>query len=335
MAVAPLNKFITIAVPVAPGEQTVYTAPTGVSSIVLYASVSNVGIGGTYPKVTFTHRRTSTASKTSGNVRNTRVVKNAEIPPEDSLVVIDGRLVLERSALLRDSVVISGVQSGITTITNVGYSSITGIATVTTYNAHGFNVNDEVTMSGIAFTCGGYSGSITTSIFPEPQRGFTVDSIIGNVGTSKTFVIDAGKVNIPHTYLPAIHSFQSAVTNSVTVVSGSGGPFTPTNATYDGATGVLVLTIANHGLSNGNTISIADYGLTFRCSMDNYLTDHPYPRPTDPASTSNSQLNNGVLTISNATTNTFEVNVGVSPSGGRVGPLQMELIMSILENSTT
>ena len=335
MAIAPLNKFITIAVPVAPGEQTVYTAPTGVSSIVLYASVSNVGIGGTYPKVTFTHRRTSTASKTSGNVRNTRVVKNAEIPPEDSLVVIDGRLVLERSALLRDSVVISGVQTGITTITNVGYSSETGIATVTTYNAHGFNVNDEVTMSGIAFTCGGYSGSITTSIFPEPQRGFTIDSIIGNVGTSKTFVIDAGKVNIPHTYLPAVHNFVSAVTNSVTVVSGGGGPFTPTDATYDGATGVLVLTIANHGLSNGNTISIADYGLTFRCSMDNYLTDHPYPRPTDPASTSNSQLNNGVLTISNATTNTFEVNVGVSPSGGRVGPLQMELIMSILENSTT
>ena len=335
MAVAPLNKFITIAVPVAPGEQTVYTAPTGVSSIVLYASVSNVGIGGTYPKVTFTHRRTSTASKTSGNVRNTRVVKNAEIPPEDSLVVIDGRLVLERSALLRDSVVISGVQTGITTITNVGYSSETGIATVTTYNAHGFNVNDEVTMSGIAFTCGGYSGSITTSIFPEPQRGFTVDSIIGNVGTSKTFVIDAGKVNIPHTYLPAIHNFQSAVTNSVTVVSGSGGPFTPTDATYDGATGVLALTIANHGLSNGNTISIADYGLTFRCSMDNYLTDHPYPRPTDPASTSNSQLNNGVLTISNATTDTFEVNVGVSPSGGNAGPLQMEFIMSILENSTT
>ena len=64
MAVAPLNKFITIAVPVAPGEQTVYTAPTGVSSIILYASVANVGIGNTYPTVTFTHRRTSTASKT-------------------------------------------------------------------------------------------------------------------------------------------------------------------------------------------------------------------------------------------------------------------------------
>ena len=51
MAVAPLNKFLTIAVPVAPGEQTVYTAPTGSSAIVLYAQVSNVGIGETYPTV--------------------------------------------------------------------------------------------------------------------------------------------------------------------------------------------------------------------------------------------------------------------------------------------
>ena len=327
MAVAPLNKFITIAVPVAPGEQNVYTPPTGVSSIILYASVSNVGVN-TYPSVTFTHRRTSTASKTSGNTRDIRIIKNGEIPPNDALVIVDGRLVLERSALSRDSVVIQGIQSGITTITNVGYSSITGIATVTTINAHGFNINDEVTMSGIAFDCGGYSGSITTSIFPEPQRGFAIDNIIGNVGTSKTFTIDAGKVPIPHTYLPAIHSFRSAVTDSVTVISGGGGPHTPTTATYDGATGVLVLTIPGHGLSNGNTIRIADYGITFRCSMDNYLTDHPYPRPSDPASGSD-------LTVANKTTDTFEVNVGVSPSGGRVGPLQMEFIMSILENSTT
>ena len=40
-----------------------------------------------------------------------------------------------------------------------------------------------------------------------------------------------------------------------------------------------------------------------------------------------------MLAISNKTTDTFEVNVGTSLSGGRVGPLQMELVMSILENS--
>ena len=202
MAVAPLNKFITIAVPVAPGEQTVYTAPTGVSSIILYASVANVGIGNTYPTVTFTHRRTSTASKTAGNVRDTRVIKNTEIPPNDSLVIIDGRLVLERSALLRDSVVIQGVQEGIVSISTVQYDNTTGITTVKTATPHGFEVNDEVTMSGIAFSCASYTGGLTTSIFPSPQRSFVVDSITGPVGTSLTFTTNTGVVaGIAHTYV--------------------------------------------------------------------------------------------------------------------------------------
>ena len=201
MAIAPLNKFITIAVPVAPGEQIVYEAPTGVSAIVLYASVANVGIN-TYPKVTFTHRRKSTASKTSGNTRDTRIIRNAEIPPEDSLVVIDGRLVLERSALLRDSIIISGIQTGVVDINFVEYDHTTGITTVRTSSPHGFGVNDEVTMSGIAFSCASYTGGLTTSIFPEPQRSFVVDGITGPVGTSLTFTTNAGVVSgIGHTYV--------------------------------------------------------------------------------------------------------------------------------------
>jgi len=201
MAVAPLNKFITLAVPVAPGEQTVYTAPTGVSSIVLYASVSNVGVN-TYPTVTFTHRRESTASRTAGNIRNIRVIKNGEIPPQDALVIVDGRLVLERSALLKDSIVIEGVQSGIVAISTVQYNNTTGITTVETATPHGFEADDEITMSGIAFTCNSYTGGLTTSIFPDPQRSFIVDSIDGPVGTSLTFTTNTGVVSgIEHTYL--------------------------------------------------------------------------------------------------------------------------------------
>ena len=201
MAVAPLNKFITIAVPVSPGEQTVYTAPTGVSSIVLYASVSNVGVN-TYPTVTFTHRRKSTASKTAGNTRNIRVIKNGEIPPQDALVIVDGRLVLERSARIQDSVVIEGVQDGVVSISNVQYDNDTGITTVQTSTPHGFGVDDEITMSGIAFTCGSYTGGLTTSIFPDPQRSFIINSIDGPVGTSLTFTTNTGVVSgIEHTYL--------------------------------------------------------------------------------------------------------------------------------------
>ena len=329
MAVAPLNKFITIAVPVSPGEQTVYTAPPGVSSIILYASVSNVGVN-TYPSMTFTHRRESQATKTKGNTRNIRVIKNGEIPPNDALVVVDGRLVLQRDARIKDSIVVNGTQSGITTITNVGYSSITGIATVTTINAHGFSVDDEVTLSNIVFNCGDYSSSITTSIFPDPQRSFIVDSIVDNVGTSKTFTIDAGIVNgIPHTYVPAQHQFVSATSNAITnTTSGTVAMNPPTEATYDGATGICTLTIANHGLLTNDTIQIADNSLSFRCSMDRYLSVHTYPRATDPASGQD-------LTVTYVDQNNFSVNVGVSPSGGNVAPLQMELIMSILENSTT
>ena len=201
MAVAPLNKFLTIAVPVAPGEQTVYTTPTGVSAIVLYAQVSNVGIGETYPAVTFTHRRKSTSQRTAGNTRNNRIIKGAEIPPNDSLVIIDGRLELERTAVVTDSIIIEGTQSGIVSVTNCLYNNTTGVTTVTTFNAHNFNVGDEVTMSGLAFTCAPGNYGITTTIFPSPQQSFTIDSIIGSVGISKTFVTNSGTViGIAHTY---------------------------------------------------------------------------------------------------------------------------------------
>ena len=273
MAVAPLNKFITIAVPVAPGEQTVYTAPTGVSSIVLYASASNVGIGDTYPSVTFTHRRTSTASKTSGNVRDTRIIKNGEIPPNDALVIIDGRLVLERSALLRDSVVIRGVQSGIVTISNVEYDNTTGLTTVTTLVSHGLSAGEEITMAGIAFTCPS-TGGITSSIFPAPQTSFSVDRVVGVT----TFETNTGIVNsLPHTFRPSLHQFIRANNDAITVTSGSqnGNKIQVVKGTsYDSVTGILSVTAPSaHGLSTGDNIQLTNNSLVFKCSQDNFFKE--------------------------------------------------------------
>lgn len=199
MAVAPLNKFLTIAVPVAPGEQTVYTTPVGVSAIVLYAQVSNVGIGDTYPTVTFTHRRTSTATRTSGNVRNNRLIKNVEVPPDDSLIIIDGRLVLERTAIVSDSIVIEGTQAGIVSVYNCKYDHTTGLTTVTTYGSHNFSIGDQITMSGLAFTCSSQSIGITTTIFPSPQVSFTVENVGGGGTVFETY---GGVVTgIAHTYV--------------------------------------------------------------------------------------------------------------------------------------
>ena len=84
MAVAPVNKFLSIAVPVTPGEQKLYEVPTGTSAILLYAQVSNVGIN-TYPTVTFIHRR---EARSTGIKRDIRIIKDIEVPPNLSLIHI-------------------------------------------------------------------------------------------------------------------------------------------------------------------------------------------------------------------------------------------------------
>lgn len=196
MAIAPVNKFLTVAVPVAPGEQKIYEVPTGTSAILLYAQVSNVGVG-TYPTATLIHRR---ESRSTGNTRDIRVIKNIEIPPNDAAILIDGRLVLEKTAIVLDRLYITGNQTGIVTITNVTYDEPSGVSTITTQTAHNFVAGSEITMSGIAMTCPGGSG-ITTTIFPSPQKSYVVDNITSDVGGSKTFTTTVGSANgIAHTY---------------------------------------------------------------------------------------------------------------------------------------
>ena len=102
MAIAPVNKFISLAVPVAPGEQKLYEVPTGASSLLLYAQVSNVGIN-TYPTVTLIQRR---ESRSTNNKRDIRIIKDIEIPPNDAAILVDGRLVLEKTPLLQDKIFI-------------------------------------------------------------------------------------------------------------------------------------------------------------------------------------------------------------------------------------
>ena len=81
----------------------------------------------------------------------------------------------------------------------------------------------------------------------------------------------------------------------------------PTGATYDATTGVMQLTIANHGFANGDRIRLVDDSLTFTCTSDGNTANKTYPRANDPAS-------QGWLEVSNVSTNTFEVNVGPSPT---------------------
>ena len=338
MAVAPVNKFLTVAVPVAPGPQKIYEVPTGVSSILLFAQVSNVSTATTYPNVTFWHRRTT---RSTTNFRDTRVIRGIDVPPNDAVVLVDGRLVLEKDAIKIDSIYVDAIQSGIVSVTGADYDEPSGIVTVTTLTPHGFSVGQEITMSGLEFTCPAGSG-ITTNFFPDPQSSYVVDGIVNDVGISKTFSANIGSsAGIAHTYVGnSVHNFVSAATSSIiaggayqhkfiratdgAVIQGGdynhtfvsakadavkvtgGGNITPTSATYDGSTGDLVITKSSHGLTDANTVGIITDGLTFQCTMDGGVTDHAYPRRSDP------KYNAFNLGITTYTTNTFTVNVGIS-----------------------
>ena len=163
-------------------------------------------------------------------------------------------------------------------------------------------------LSGIYFECSGSTG-ITTNIFPNPQQSFIVDTVEGTVGASKTFstVVGTSK-GYPHDYNVAQHYYARSKPNAVEIVSSSGytgyTKITPTtNTDYDPATGILTIEKASHGFSNGDLIRIADSGIRFTCAKDTHGSNHDYPRATDPYS-------GKLLPVFNATTNTFDVQVG-------------------------
>ena len=57
---------------------------------------------------------------------------------------------------------------------------------------------------------------------------------------------------------------------------------TPTEISYSGNTGLMTVTIADHGMTNGEQIMFEDNSLIFTCGKDDHATEHAYPRPTDP-----------------------------------------------------
>ena len=111
MAQQPLNTYKTIAGIVSTTNEEIYRTKTGYTSIVLYAQVANVGTGiGT---VTFYHQREN-RSQTGITTTQTEIIQNVLVPPNDALVLLDGRLVLERTALKTDSIRLVGIGTTVT-----------------------------------------------------------------------------------------------------------------------------------------------------------------------------------------------------------------------------
>ena len=230
-------------------------------------------------------------------------------------------------------------------ISTASFNHLTGQLQVTTSGNHGFrNINEFVRFDGLTFTPSltipaDKSFSVTGIL---SATTFTTDigvqsqarTYVGN-GTAFEYLADltfgsgyrnpvsvavtdlsgnGASADITAEVVSNTHVFVSAATNAVTVTGGS--PITPTGATYDPATGNLVITKASHGLTTSDTVGLATNSFVFRCAQDNFSTDHSYPRsgPT-PSSAGGDPAHNATLAITAKTTNTFTVNVGITNTG--------------------
>ena len=165
-------------------------------------------------------------------------------------------------------------------------------------------------------------------------------SVQGDHGFTQKFdttITDSDYVSTSLTQFTASGATYNPATGDMVVTSSGHGlvsdsTITATNATYVATTGILTITSNGHNLQNGDRIQLADNSITFTCSMDGNSTNHTYPRPNDPAAL-------GWLEVQNKTTNTFELNVGKStavnyqPTGATYDPSTGIAVLTLPNNN--
>ena len=189
---------------------------------------------------------------------------------------------------------IHGQWIGITSVTtNTFVINVLGITTLPTSSSTNTSAHTFVsaTTGGLTYNDGTITLNVTTSA-EKDQYTHTF------VGAAASTVITGANYS---------HAFRWAKKNAVT--SAGSTNYTPYYATYNGATGDLVMTFADaHGLGTNDTVGIGTSTIAFACEMDQYGTDHAYPRASDPIA--------GIQTaITAVTSTTMTVNVGASVLG--------------------
>ena len=175
-------------------------------------------------------------------------------------------------------------------VENAEYDHVSGLTTITTFKPNNFTKGMSVNISGLGFTC------------PPDTSTFVVGQSIANVETTTGTRFTAGSGT---TYDPAtgLLVLDIGIGHGLTAQT----DFTATTGTtYNPTTGVLtVVTTASHGMITGTYVKFAPDSLTFSCAKDGNLTNHTYPRATDPIYNMWKQV-----TVVDATT--FQMDVGVS-----------------------
>ena len=239
--------------------------------------------------------------------------------------------VVSAGGTITDILGISTFSSTQLSISTSRYDNITGILEITTTTPHNlYGSGTQVHLLGLEFSCDVAHAGVTTTIFPDGTNDFIFP--VTGITSTRTFDVNVGTSTIPHTYesggtvreyysnlsigsgyrgevgvaiTDIVYQHKYVRTDSNSIIDDGNNTYTPTDAKYTPETGVLVLTIPNHGLNVSNTVGIVTESLTFKCSSDGYKTEQLYPRSTDPVA--------GIQTaITAVSINTIEINVGAA-----------------------
>ena len=149
-----------------------------------------------------------------------------------------------------------------------------------------------------------YNGLTGDMIVTVGQHGLGVGRSVVLENESIAFTCDQDGDSTTHSY-PRLGSDPFAG-KSIPITSVGFTEHTPTNAPYNAASGVITLTIAGHGFSNGDYVKVDDNSLSYTCVLDGNVVEKSYPR------VGYDYPSGRWLEISNVTTNTFDINIGTS-----------------------
>ena len=205
----------------------------------------------------------------------------------------------------------------------IGAHQYTGtIASISKENADRFEVNiNSPTLSIENAVYDNVTGLTTITTYTDHQFNVGMGVTISRLGYGCTIG------DYAHTF-----QYASSTPNSINITGGN--QVTPTAVAYNPTSGIMALTVANHGLSGStnHTISTATYtpttgllsvtinghgfnngeyvrfdqeSITFTCAKDSHATEHSYPRTTDPSY-------NQILGVETVSTDVLTINVGVA-----------------------
>ena len=255
------------------GQDPAYNNAVSIASTSTNTITVNVGVAGPGDQYAHTFKRAATNAIVSGGDYLHSFVSGVT-----SCVISGGNYLHTFDSVGVTSITVTGI--GSTVPTDATYDPSTGDLVLTVGSGHTYTTSNTVSLgtSSLVFTCA-LDDDSTTHSYPR-----ATDPVAG-VSTAITSITDE--------------------TITVNVGTSASVFFDVYDAQYTGSTGIMTLNIGSHILQTGNSIRLANNGISFRCAMDDYRTIHTYPRSTDP-------YYDTAISIAATTANTISLNVGIS-----------------------